>query len=66
MKQLKRYTLSGDQRYNHNRDSAWNDNENLFVYEDKNGKWVKFDDVESLIDDLKEIIDIQAYKQWKL
>ena len=45
MKQLKRYTLSGDQRYDHNRDSAWSDKENLFIYEDENGKWVKFEDI---------------------
>lgn len=66
MKQLKRYTLSGDQRYGHNRFSAWDEKECMYIYEDKNGKWVKFEDVEKLIEDLKEIIDIQAYKLWKI
>lgn len=48
---IKRYSLSGDQRYSHNRMSAWSEKENMFIYEDENGVWVRFEDIEKLIND---------------
>jgi len=48
LNKIKRYSLSGDQRYSHNRMSKWDEKEMMFVYEDENGKWVKFEDIEKL------------------
>ena len=42
---LKRYTISDDGRYGHNRDSAYDEETKLWIYEDKNGKWIKYDEL---------------------
>ena len=41
---IKRYTISGDQAYGHNRDSAWQNDEELFIYDNENGKWVVYNE----------------------
>jgi len=48
LKKLKRYSISDDGRYGHNRDSAYDEETGLWIYEDKNGKFVKWNELINL------------------
>ena len=46
---LNRYIISTDHRYGHNIDSCFDEKFGFWVYKDKNGLWVKTDDLDKLI-----------------
>lgn len=46
---LIRYHISCDQRYGHNRDSCYIEEFGFWVYENKKGKWVKYDELNKFI-----------------